>query len=94
MASSNEILLSLKLLVDTKSNKVLFAEADHEFAGFLFGLLTLPIGAVSKFCSTYAMYGSVSRIYDSVDNIGDSYLQAAAQHRQVQPPGSRHDGSV
>ncbi|XP_044946605.1 uncharacterized protein LOC123395643 [Hordeum vulgare subsp. vulgare] len=49
MASSTKI--CLKLLVDTKSNKVLFAEAGKEFVDFVFNLLTLPIGAVAKFIS-------------------------------------------
>ncbi|KAK3140906.1 hypothetical protein QOZ80_5AG0407620 [Eleusine coracana subsp. coracana] len=46
MASSCKV--SLKLLVETKSKKVLFAVAGKEFVDFVFSLLTLPIGAVPK----------------------------------------------
>ncbi|OEL15525.1 hypothetical protein BAE44_0023453 [Dichanthelium oligosanthes] len=40
--------ISLKLLVETKSKRVLFAEAGKEFVDFVFSLLTLPIGAVAN----------------------------------------------
>ncbi|KAF2294559.1 hypothetical protein GH714_012589 [Hevea brasiliensis] len=39
--------LSLKLLVDKKASKVLFAEAGKDFVDFLFNLLSLPIDDLS-----------------------------------------------
>ncbi|TVU34378.1 hypothetical protein EJB05_16210, partial [Eragrostis curvula] len=62
MASSK---ISLKLLVDTKSKKVLFAEAGKEIVDFVFSLLTLPIGAVVKLISAGTMQGSIGRLYQS-----------------------------
>uniref|UniRef100_A0A0E0KXR4 DUF674 domain-containing protein n=1 Tax=Oryza punctata TaxID=4537 RepID=A0A0E0KXR4_ORYPU len=66
--------ISLKLLVDTKSKKVLFAEAGKEFVDFVFSLLTLPIGAVVKLISAWTMQGSIGRLYQSVEHINASYL--------------------
>ncbi|KAF0924082.1 hypothetical protein E2562_008409 [Oryza meyeriana var. granulata] len=66
--------ISLKLLVDTKSKKVLFAEAGKEFVDFVFSLLKLPIGAVVKLISAGTMQGSVGRLYQSVEHISASYL--------------------
>ncbi|XP_024315230.1 uncharacterized protein LOC112270892 [Brachypodium distachyon] len=36
--------LSMKLLVDTKAERVLFAEASEEAVDFLLSILTLPVG--------------------------------------------------
>ncbi|KAM7492086.1 hypothetical protein LguiA_035007 [Lonicera macranthoides] len=44
MAASSITTASLKLLIDTKSRKVLFAEADKHFVDFLFNLPCLPVG--------------------------------------------------
>ncbi|KAK3137684.1 hypothetical protein QOZ80_5BG0455870 [Eleusine coracana subsp. coracana] len=70
--------IPLKLLVDTKSNRVLFAEAGKEFVDFLFSLLPLPIGAVAKLVSGGSgTMRSIGRLYQSVDHISaSSYLQS------------------
>ncbi|XP_044954855.1 uncharacterized protein LOC123405065 [Hordeum vulgare subsp. vulgare] len=88
MSSSNKI--SLKLLVDTKSKKVLFAEAGKEFVDFVFSLLTLPIGAVVKLISAGTMQGSIGRLYQSVDNIGSSYLQPNKDKSELLQPKVLH----
>lgn len=38
--------VSLKLLIDKKHKKVLFAEAGKDFVDFLFTLLSLPVSIV------------------------------------------------
>ena len=38
--------ISLNLLVDNKSNKVVYAEARKEFVDFFFGLLQIPLGSI------------------------------------------------
>ncbi|KAL7173434.1 hypothetical protein ACSBR2_032821 [Camellia fascicularis] len=71
--------ISLKLLIDTNSNKVLFAEAGKDFVDFLFGLLELPLGTIlallTKLDDTAATYGSLSKVYQSVQNLDNDYLQ-------------------
>ena len=42
--SMEETKVSLKLLTDTESQRVLFAEAGKEFIDFLFHILALPVG--------------------------------------------------
>ncbi|KQJ90060.1 uncharacterized protein LOC100843303 [Brachypodium distachyon] len=88
MGSSNKI--SLKLLVDTKSKKVLFAEAGKEFVDFVFSLLTLPIGAVAKLISAGAMHGSIGRLYQSVDDIGGCYLLPGKDKSDLMQPKVLH----
>ncbi|CAN6331160.1 unnamed protein product [Urochloa humidicola] len=84
MAPSKKI--SLKLLVDTKRNKVLFAEAGKEFVDFVFSLLTLPISTVAKLVSP----GSVGRLYQSVEHIGTSYLQPGTDRSDLLKPRVLH----
>lgn len=75
MAAFSITTVSLKLLIDTKSRKVLFAEADKHFVDFLFNLLCLPVGTVIKFLTKQSMVGSLGKLYDSVENLSDIYMQ-------------------
>jgi len=85
--------ISLKLLVDNKTKKVLFAEAGKEFVDFVFSLLTLPIGAVVKLISAGTMHGSIGRLYQSVDNISASYLLPTTDKKDLlQPKVLQPDG--
>ncbi|XP_052185952.1 uncharacterized protein LOC127797262 [Diospyros lotus] len=65
---------SLKLLVDTTTDKVVFAEAGKDFVDFLFGLLQLPLGGILAALSGQAVSGSTIKIYKSVQNLADEYL--------------------
>ncbi|MBA0749997.1 hypothetical protein Gogos_003866 [Gossypium gossypioides] len=38
--------VSLKLLVDSMSQRVLFAEAGKDFVDFVFNILSFPVGTV------------------------------------------------
>ena len=85
--------ISLKLLVDNKTKKVLFAEAGKEFVDFVFSLLTLPIGAVVKLISAGTMHGSIGRLYQSVDSISASYLLPTTDKKDLlQPKVLQPDG--
>ncbi|BFG36752.1 hypothetical protein CerSpe_230260 [Prunus speciosa] len=55
MATTNSASVSLKLLIDTKSHKVLFAEARKEVVDFLFSFLSLHVATVTRLLSTDGM---------------------------------------
>ncbi|OIT03492.1 PREDICTED: uncharacterized protein LOC109226338 [Nicotiana attenuata] len=63
--------LSLKLLIDTKARKFLFAEAEKDCVDFLFHILTL-----TKLLKEKGMSGSLINLYESVENLKDSYVQS------------------
>ncbi|XP_077252499.1 uncharacterized protein LOC143891880 [Tasmannia lanceolata] len=67
--------LNLKLLVDKKANKVLFAEAGKDFADFLMSLLALPVGSVIRLLTKQNMVGCLGKLYGSVENLSDIYIQ-------------------
>ncbi|XP_042511913.1 uncharacterized protein LOC122087020 [Macadamia integrifolia] len=68
--------MKLKLLVDKKRNKVLFAEAGKELVDFLFSLLTLPVGTIVRLLTpTQTTTGCIGNLYSSVDNLDNLYIQ-------------------
>ncbi|KAK8974410.1 hypothetical protein V6N11_072745 [Hibiscus sabdariffa] len=55
--------VSLKLLVDTKRNKVLLAEAGKDFVDFLFNLLSSPVDIAISLLDTNSMTDSLGNLY-------------------------------
>ncbi|CAI9273522.1 unnamed protein product [Lactuca saligna] len=72
-SSSSKV--SLKLLINSKTKQVLFAEANKEFVDFLFYILSLPVGTVIRLLSKNSMVGSLGNLYDSIENLSDMYMQ-------------------
>ncbi|KQK13775.1 uncharacterized protein LOC100827825 [Brachypodium distachyon] len=70
--------LSMKLLVDTKARRVLFAEAGKDGVDFLFSLLALPIGTAVKLLGAGSMVGAAGNLYDSVEKLDDTHVQPGA----------------
>ncbi|MED6119625.1 hypothetical protein PIB30_013257 [Stylosanthes scabra] len=74
-SATNTSNLSLKLLIDTKNNKVLFAEASKDVVDFLFTLLQLPLATVIKLLTKESVVGSLGNLYSSVENLNHVYMQ-------------------
>ncbi|CAJ1977719.1 unnamed protein product [Sphenostylis stenocarpa] len=74
-SSSSSTKLTLKLLIDTKREKVLFAETSKEVIDFLFNLLCLPLGTVIRLLNKTGMVGCLANLYQSVENMSDTYMQ-------------------
>ncbi|KAB1217973.1 hypothetical protein CJ030_MR3G014617 [Morella rubra] len=75
--------ISLKLLVDKKANKVIFAEARKDFVDFLFHLLSLPIGSVIGLLSNQKMVGCIGNLYKSIEDLNVEYLQQPDQSKDL-----------
>ncbi|KAF7811363.1 DUF674 domain-containing protein [Senna tora] len=63
----------MKLLIDTKTQRVLFAEASKDFINFLFNLLQLPIGTVTRLLTKNGMVGCLGKLYESIENLNETY---------------------
>ncbi|KAF3640429.1 putative myb-related protein-like [Capsicum annuum] len=74
--ATSETKLSMKLLIDTKAKKVLFAEVDKDCIDFLFHILSLPLGRVTKLLKDRGMNGCLNNLYQSVEDLNDSYLES------------------
>ncbi|XP_052185955.1 uncharacterized protein LOC127797260 isoform X8 [Diospyros lotus] len=79
---------SLKLLVDTTTDKVVFAEAGKDFVDFLFGLLQLPLGGILAALPGQAVSGSIIKIYESAQNLADEYLQPSQTKNSLLRPAT------
>ena len=67
--------MSLRLLINTESQRVLFAEADKNFIDFLFHILSLPVGTFITILTKQGMVGSLGNIYASIEHINITCLQ-------------------
>ncbi|KAI3748686.1 hypothetical protein L6452_11945 [Arctium lappa] len=74
-ASSSSSKISLKLLIDKKAKKVLFAEANKEFVDFLFHIFSLPVGTIIRLLKKNSLVGSLGNLCDSIENLSNSYMQ-------------------
>lgn len=83
--------MSLKLLVNKKDRKIVFAEANKDFIDFLFYMLTLPIGAIMKLLANETLLGSLGDLYQSIHNLNDMYiLQNKTKDTVLNPKLSTH----
>ncbi|GAV77072.1 DUF674 domain-containing protein, partial [Cephalotus follicularis] len=83
MASTN---ICLKLLIDSKGSRVLFAEAGKDFVDFLFNLLSLPVGTVIRLLTKEGMVGCLGNLYDSIEKLTDTYMQPNQQKDVILNP--------
>ncbi|TYH00232.1 hypothetical protein ES288_A10G258100v1 [Gossypium darwinii] len=62
------------LLIDTKGQRVLYVEAP-DFVDFLFNILLLHVVTVMRLLAKEDMVGCLANLYESVENLGDTYFQ-------------------
>ncbi|KAF9598872.1 hypothetical protein IFM89_032726 [Coptis chinensis] len=75
--------LKLKLLIDRKAKRVLFAEVGKDFVDFLFSLLSLPVGSVIKLLNKSKMVGCIGNLYESVENLNDTYILNPIENKDL-----------
>jgi hypothetical protein len=76
--------VSLKLFIDKKSHRVIFAEADKEFVDFLFSIFSMPVGAITRLLKEGGgMVGSLPGLYRSIENLSFSYIQPGKDKRAL-----------
>ncbi|KAH6814661.1 hypothetical protein C2S51_023679 [Perilla frutescens var. frutescens] len=73
MAKATKV--SMKLLIDTKTKRVLFAEAGKDCVDFLFHILSLPVATIIRLLQAQGMEGSLPNLYRSLENLNDTYIQ-------------------
>ncbi|CAA0840185.1 Protein of unknown function (DUF674 [Striga hermonthica] len=67
--------VSMKLLIDTKAKRVLFAEAGKDLVDFLFYLISLPVANIINLMDKQEMVGSLGNLYQSIENLNETYMQ-------------------
>jgi len=66
--------LTIKLLIDTKAQKVCFAEAGDDVIELLSCLLCLPMGTIVNLLTKERMVGSIGNVLDSVQELDTKYV--------------------
>ncbi|KAJ3702132.1 hypothetical protein LUZ61_005837 [Rhynchospora tenuis] len=80
--------LKLKLFIEEKTQKVLFAEAGNDVVDLLFSLLSLPIGSVIKLLTKESMVGCLGTTYNSLQQLDESYFVSTQTKSQLLNPTS------
>ncbi|XP_073222866.1 uncharacterized protein [Cicer arietinum] len=93
--SKTEYQMTLKLLVNQKTNKVLFAETGKEFVDILCSFLTLPLGTIARLLQKDTNMGSdtigcLNSLYQSVQNLDEKCLLMTERTKKLllQPKNS------
>ncbi|KAH6774701.1 hypothetical protein C2S51_013105 [Perilla frutescens var. frutescens] len=72
---AKETNVSMKLLIDTKTKRVLFAEAGKECVEFLFHILSLPVATIIRLLQEQGIEGSLPNLYRSLEDLNVTYIQ-------------------
>lgn len=76
---SKDVKLSLKVMINEQKTKVLFAEADSEFAEVMLGFLTMPLGEILSFLKMgyeeeEPVIGSLNTLYTGLLNLDNAHF--------------------
>uniref|UniRef100_A0A803LCJ9 DUF674 family protein n=1 Tax=Chenopodium quinoa TaxID=63459 RepID=A0A803LCJ9_CHEQI len=84
--------VKLKLLVNSETKKVVFAEAGKEFVDFLMGLMEIPLGSILRLWKQNSENRdgnstlSLEKLYESIYLFDESYLQKSDLRNSVLDP--------
>ncbi|KAF3969299.1 hypothetical protein ACB098_06G166400 [Castanea mollissima] len=85
--------VSLKLMIDTESRRVVYAEAGKDFVDFLFYIVALPVGTFIPLLNQ-EMVGSLGNIYDSFANLSTTYLRPNVNKDSLLSPKAYYCGAT
>ncbi|KAI9116009.1 hypothetical protein K1719_012939 [Acacia pycnantha] len=78
MASNSTATITVRIVVDTEENRVLYAEAGKDFVDVLLSFLTLPLGTIARLVDEDSnmkslRLGCISSLYQSLANLEPKY---------------------
>ncbi|XP_057793379.1 uncharacterized protein LOC131010002 [Salvia miltiorrhiza] len=94
--AGKDIKFSLKVMVNKKKGKVLFAEVDSSFADVLLSFLTLPLGTIVRILKKHygddaPAFGSLSTLYNGLANLDSDHFWTAGAKSILLHPRSSSD---
>ncbi|KAA3464857.1 DUF674 family protein [Gossypium australe] len=93
MASEDSTTVSIKLLIDQESNKVIIAEAGSDIVDILRSLLKFPLGNIARLIGKHQSVqraGCLNNLYDSVENLSPTIFRTDACKSMLLNPRSIH----
>ncbi|KAI9080108.1 hypothetical protein K1719_037924 [Acacia pycnantha] len=76
---------NLRIIVSKSKNKILYVEAEEDFADFLLSFLSMPLGSTLKLLDENVNLGSMHNLYKSVKGLNPSWFE---HHHYSNPPFS------
>ncbi|GLJ10608.1 hypothetical protein SUGI_0131700 [Cryptomeria japonica] len=73
MAKHSSEAINVRFLINSKTQRIIYAKSGKEFVDFLFSILSMPIGSVLKFSDRKV--GSVSNLYDSIEKMPSEFMK-------------------
>ncbi|XP_057793378.1 uncharacterized protein LOC131010001 [Salvia miltiorrhiza] len=94
--AGKDIKFSLKVMVNKKKGKVLFAEVDSSFADVLLSFLTLPLGTIVRILKKHygddaPAFGSLSTLYNGLANLDSDHFWTEGAKSILLHPRSSSD---
>ncbi|KAJ8615869.1 hypothetical protein MRB53_035241 [Persea americana] len=80
--------LTLKLLINKRSNHVIYAESGKDFVDILLSYLTMPISSIIRLTARHSKIGSLNGLYESVEDLDVRYMQTKACKTMLLHPRS------
>ncbi|KAI3457332.1 hypothetical protein Pfo_013995 [Paulownia fortunei] len=93
MSDAKDAKFSVKVLINKQKNKVLFAEADSDFADVLLSFLTLPLGKIVKVLEKHngdqaPVLGSITSLYNGLANLDSVHFWTEGGKQMLLNPKS------
>lgn len=94
--TTKDVKLSLRVMINKEKTKVLFAEADSDFADVLLSFLTLPLARIVKLLENHyadntPVFGSITSLYKGLSNLDDAHFSTSAAKKMLLDPRSSLD---
>ncbi|XP_045793849.1 uncharacterized protein LOC123888737 [Trifolium pratense] len=85
--NTNDIQIKLNLVLRKSDGKILYAQADHDFADLLLSFLTFPLGGVVRIFGGNCSLGSIDALYQSIVDLDENkyFVTKEAKKRIVDP---------
>lgn len=74
MEANRATKLILKLTIDKRANKVLFAAAKKDFVDVLINLLYMPFVTVTSLLKNVGMVSCTGNLFQSLENLSEAHL--------------------
>ncbi|XP_047940795.1 uncharacterized protein LOC125188099 [Salvia hispanica] len=87
----NSSSVSLKLVMQKSSGKLLYAQAKKDFVEFLFSLFTIPIGGAEHLMGGKTCFKAIDNLYrNTAEFIGDEYFKYTDAKEELMNPKLPH----
>ncbi|KAL3635466.1 hypothetical protein CASFOL_020013 [Castilleja foliolosa] len=96
MSDPNNVQFPLKVVLNKQKTKVLYAEANSDFADILLSFLTLPLGTIVRVLQKHdpaVLVGSITNLYKSLASLDSVHFQTEVCKQMLLNPRSSSEAA-